>query len=223
MAIATSTSTPSQAGASSAEPAEQRVVFEQLDWTAYEQIVAALGDSHTARLTYDRGTLEIVMPSEEHKTAAEWIAVFVRILVEALGLELKSMGSTRLKYTALQRGAEPDKAFYIQNALQVSGRKVQFETDPPPDLVVEVDITHTDIDKNTFYASLGVPEFWRYNGKEIQFYHLQDRQYVEVEASPTFPYMPKARFYQFVAQAQFGETQASKALRTWIAEQASWD
>ena len=46
----------------------------------------------------------------------------------------------------------------------MAGKTVDLRSDPPPDIVVEVDITHTDIDKNRLYASLGVPEFWRFDG-----------------------------------------------------------
>jgi Uma2 family endonuclease len=43
----------------------------------------------------------------------------------------------------------------------VAGRRIDFATAPPPDLVVEVDITSTDLDKTRLYAALGVPELWR--------------------------------------------------------------
>ncbi|MEG4587042.1 hypothetical protein QUA54_17740 [Microcoleus sp. MOSTC5] len=46
---------------------EQRVIFHHLNWQAYQQIVRAIGESHSAHFTYDRGSLEITMPSEEHE------------------------------------------------------------------------------------------------------------------------------------------------------------
>jgi Putative restriction endonuclease len=66
----------------------------------------------------------------------------------------------------------------------VAGRNVDFAIDPPPDLIVEVDITHTDILKNQFYAQLTVPEFWRFNGQVLRIYQLQQGEYVEVDRSP---------------------------------------
>ncbi len=52
---------------------------------------------------------------------------------------------TTLDREDLDRGAEPDNAYYIQNQPRVAGRTVNLQQYPPPDLVVEVDITHTDI------------------------------------------------------------------------------
>jgi Uma2 family endonuclease len=125
------------------------------------------------------------------------------------------MGSTTMNYPGFRKGAEPDNAYYIQNQPLVKGRNVDFSQDPPPDLVVEVDITHTDIAKNQFYATLGVPEFWRFNGKVWRIYQLQEQVYVEVEVSPTFPQIPKERLYAFLAQAKEDEIDAVINLRSW--------
>ncbi|MEO1404361.1 MAG: Uma2 family endonuclease [Cyanobacteria bacterium J06635_1] len=133
-------------------------------------MLSALPQSRAAHLTYDHGTLEISRPLEEHERASELIGLFIRILVVEMGLKLKSMRSTTLDREDLDRGAEPDNAYYIQHQAQVAGRNVDLSTDPPPDLVVEVDITHTDIDKNRLYASMGVPEFWRFNGQTWRIY-----------------------------------------------------
>jgi Uma2 family endonuclease len=202
---------------------EQRVVFHGLDWQAYRQILTALPDRRSAKLIYDCGTLEITMPTEDHEFLGWMIGVFIRILVEELGYDLKTIGSTTIDYPALDRAAEADEAFYIQNQPQVAGRTVDFAADPPPDLVLEVDITHTDIDKNRFYASLGVPELWRFNDRELQIYQLQNQQYIEVSTSPTFPTVDKSRLYQFLEQCRSSEVQAAKALRVWIQDQQQPD
>jgi Uma2 family endonuclease len=125
------------------------------------------------------------------------------------------MGSTTMNYPSLKKGAEPDNAYYIQNQPLVKGRQVDFKQDPPPDLVVEVDITHTDIAKNKFYAKLGIPEFWRFDGKILRIYELQSQEYVEVDFSPTFPVVPKERLYTFLEEAQEDEMEAVYSLRTW--------
>ena len=111
------------------------------------------------------------------------------------------------------KGAEPDNAYYIQNHALVKGRNVDFSVDPPPDLVVEVDITHTDIQENQFYASLGVPEFWRFNGKAWWIYQLQSGTYVECDRSPTFTNIEKTQLYSFLSAAKEDEIAAVIALR----------
>ncbi|MEM6425643.1 MAG: Uma2 family endonuclease, partial [Cyanobacteria bacterium P01_D01_bin.128] len=143
---------------------EQRAVLRGLSWDAYRQILAALPQSRGSRLTYDNGVLEITVPLEDHEFYSRLIERFILTLVELMGLRIKTMGSTTMTYPQMNKGAEPDNAYYIQNQPLVKGRNVDFSQDPPPDLVVEVDITHTNIAKNQFYAALGVPEFWRFDG-----------------------------------------------------------
>jgi Uma2 family endonuclease len=100
----------------------------------------------------------------------------------------------------------------------VAGKTINLEQDPPPDLVVEIDITHTDINKLQLYASLGIPEFWRYNGEILRIYQLQNDAYQEVENSPTFPFLVKTKLYEFLTQAAVDEIAAEQQLRQWIAK-----
>lgn len=195
---------------------EKRVALSHLNWSGYLQIMAALGEHRSARLIYDQGHLEITIPLEDHETASEWIALLIRVWVTLAGLKLKTLGSTTLHRPDLDRGAEPDKAFYIQTYEQVAGKRIDLKTDPPPDLVLEVDITHTDIDKNRLYASLGIPELWRYNGETIHFFHLQGDRYTEVMTSPTFPLLQKQDLYQFLQSCLIDEIEAEQQLRLQI-------
>lgn len=110
---------------------EKRVTLRNLNWQEYQTIRSIVEERSNARLTYDNGTLELTMPLEEHETAAEHIALFIRLLVIEMGLKLKSMGSTTLDREDLNRGAEPDKGFYIQNQPKVAGREVDLSKDPP--------------------------------------------------------------------------------------------
>lgn len=195
---------------------EQRVTFRGLNWQDYQQILYALPQRRTARLIYDCGTLEITMPLENHEFALRLIELFIRILVLEMGLKLKTMGSTTMSRPLLNRGTEPDCAYYIQNQPLVAGRTVNFETDPPPDLVVEVDITHSDIDKNRLYGALGVPEFWRYNGKSWRIYQLREGEYEECDRSPTFPSVKKQDLYTFLANAYQDEIEAETTFRAHV-------
>ena len=51
--------------------------------------------------------------------------------------------------------------------------------DPPPDLVLEVDITHPSLDKLSIFAAVGVPEVWRYDGERVRMLALAGDSYVE--------------------------------------------
>jgi Uma2 family endonuclease len=200
---------------------EKRVTLRGITWQGYQDILRALPQTRASRLTYDDGTLEIAMPLEDHEQDSELIGLFIRILVVEMGLKLKSMRSTTLDRPDLNRGAEPDNAYYIQNQPQVAGRKVDLAKDPPPDLVVDVDITHTDVDKNRLYASMGVPEFWRFNGQSWTILQLQGEMYNEVSHSPTFPGVEKEDLYRFLEQARIDEVEAELSFRQWVRQQFS--
>jgi Uma2 family endonuclease len=200
---------------------ENRVTLRGLSWQGYQAILQALPQTRGARLTFDDGTLEIVVPLEIHEQGSELIGLFIRILVVEMGLKIKSMRSTTLDRADLNRGSEPDNAYYIQNQPKVAGREVNLAQDPPPDLVVEVDITHTDIDKNRLYASMGVPEFWRFDGQVWQILQLTGSAYQAVDHSPTFPWVEKTDLYRFLAAAQVDEVEAEVNFRTWVRQQLS--
>ena len=199
---------------------EQRVTLHDVSWESYEKILEALGNKRSALLSYYKGTLEITSPLEEHESSSSRIDQFINLLTEEGSMNLKSMQSTTLNKPTLKVGSEPDQCYYIANELQVRGKKVDLKTDPPPDLIVEVDITHTDINKNRLYAEIEVPEFWRYDGDRLTIYQLQGGEYQDVEASPTFPGVPKEKLYEFLNDCtQQGETQAKRNLRIWVREQ----
>jgi Uma2 family endonuclease len=197
---------------------ENRVTLQGISWQGYQDILRTLPQTRAARLTYDCGTLEITVPLEIHEFSGRLIELFVRILVVEMGLRMKTMGSTTLDRQDLTRGAEPDNAYYIQNQPKVAGRKVDLANDPPPDLVVEVDVTHTDIDKNRLYASMGVPEFWRFDGQIWRVLQLQNGEYADVSHSPTFPLVEKEDLYRFLEQALVDEVDAELNFRQWIRE-----
>jgi len=200
---------------------EKRVTLRGITWQGYQDILRALPDSRSSRLVFDNGILEIVVPSQLHEEMSELIGLFIRILVVELGLRLKSLRSTTLNREDLNRGAEPDNTYYIQNYSKIIGKIIDLAQDPPPDLIVEVDITNSDIDKNRLYASMGVSEFWRFDGDIWQILVLRDSGYVEVSHSPTFDWIEKEDLYRFLEQARIDEVEAEIEFRAWVRERRS--
>lgn len=198
---------------------EKRVALDNITWQAYEQILNALGENRAARVHYYQGILEIMTPLEAHENSSENIGILIHILTEELNLNIKSLASTTLKIADKKTGAEPDKCYYIKNEPAVRSKTVDLNQDPPPDLVLEVDITHTDINKKQLYQDIQVPEFWRYNGKKLTIYLLKEEKYQESEKSLSFPILTKAMIYEFISQCRTnGETQAKREFRTKIQE-----
>ncbi|MEM7770032.1 MAG: Uma2 family endonuclease [Cyanobacteria bacterium P01_A01_bin.37] len=121
-------------------------------------------------------------------------------------------------------GAEPDSCYYIQSEPLVRGREtIDLNAgDPPPDLVIEIDISTNSLDKRSLYAGLAVQEFWRFTGETIQFFILQPSgiAYQTVDRSPTFPWFPADKLAELLAQRlTLGETQTLRQFRTCVRQQ----
>jgi Uma2 family endonuclease len=158
-------------------PSEQRTVLHNISWETYEHLLADHLDSSSPRFTYDRGTLEIMVVSSRHERPNRLIALLVETVAEEMGIDLENLGSTTFKRGDFERGFEPDSCFYIQNEERVRGEdEIDPNVDPPPDLVIEVDITSPSLDRLPIYAHFGVPEVWRYDGERVIIYELRSTE-----------------------------------------------
>lgn len=145
------------------------------------------------------------------------------MLCEEFGLEVKTTGSLTLARYDLEKAGEPDSSYYIQNEFLVRDKEnIDLNQDPPPDLVLEIDYSRPKIDKLSLYASMGIPEFWRYNGSVLQIYTLLENQYSEVELSPTFSLISVKDIPQWIQESKkIGQLAAKNAFRTWVKQQIS--
>jgi hypothetical protein len=57
---------------------------------------------------------------------------------------------------------------------------------------------------------MGVPELWRYNGRNWRIFQLQNGEYQECDHSPTFAWVEKEYLYQLLTQAQQDEIEAER-------------
>ncbi len=146
---------------------EQRVLLPNVSWGTYERLLKEREERRAPRFFYDRGVLEILSPSKGHETVAGIVASLVKELAVEFDLDVEGAGSTTFKREDLDRGFEPDECFYFRNIERVRGKAdINLDAgDPPPDLVVEVDITSPSLNKLPVYARLGVREVWRYVGQ----------------------------------------------------------
>ena len=199
---------------------EQRVVLRNISWQTFETMLAEMGNDRASRLAYDRGTLEIMTPLLPHEYWNRLIERLIFVLGEELNLEILPAGSTTLKREDLRRGAEPDSSYYIENEARVRNKiAIDLNNDPPPDLVVEVDLTSSSLDRFQIYASLGVPELWRYDEGVLNIYQLQQEEYVECNNSPTFAQLPLIEIPRFLEESQrIGVMGMTLNFRHWVRE-----
>ncbi|MGK7875765.1 MAG: Uma2 family endonuclease [Xenococcaceae cyanobacterium] len=199
---------------------EQRALLQEVDWQCFEFLLQKLGETRATRLTYDQGVLEIMTPLLPHESAKCGIDRLIAVLIEELDLNVRSTGSLTCKREDLDRGAEPDTSYYIQNEPLVRGKdNINLSEDPPPDLVVEVEYSSSAINKLRLYAAMGVPEFWRYNGKQLRIYRLEGKEYVPCKNSAIFEPIDVNEIPRFLQeQKNIGEIPMIKAFRACVRE-----
>ncbi len=205
-----------------AKPLEQRIVLSNIAWETYERLLADHLDSSAPRFAYDRGLLEIVSPSTEHEERNRTLASLVEVVAEETTVDFRNVGSMTFKRRDLERGFEPDSCFYIQNEPRVSGRvQIDLASDPPPDLVIEIDIANSSLNKMPIYAEVGVPEVWRDDGERIIILLLHRGEYRSVATSAALPILTGDVLTHFVAQSKtLKRTAWLRALRSWVRGQA---
>lgn len=203
-------------------PTGGTLILNEISWEEYEDLLADLGDSNRVRVSYDNGRLEIMSPSLSHEGYKDLILWMSQTLADQMDLDMESAGSTTFKKQPFAQGAEPDTCFYIQNAARIIGkRQIDLETDPPPDVIVEIDVSHESKGKFAFYAALGVPEIWRYDERQAQIYHLVEHCYVESSNSLAFPVLTAAALNEALEQSKTeGQSAALKTSRNWLKAQS---
>lgn len=211
-------------------PTEKRIVLPGVSWQQFETLLEELGPTRTARLTYDRGKLEMMTPLEEHERCSRLIESLMLVVADEMEIQINSIGSILLKRADLGCVAQPDSSYYLTEKIRSNRAELDLNQSPPPDVVVEVSITKSSLDKFAIYAALGLPEVWQYwttigdnvlRGN-LLIYQLQNGQYVECLTSPTFPFLPAKRVLEFLDQSdKIGLAQALTIFRSWIQTQRS--
>lgn len=199
------------------------ILLDNISWQTYETLLEALQDQRGIRLTYDCGKLEIMAPLDPHEGYKKLVGRCIETVTEELNINIRSLGSRTCRRQDLEKGLEPDQCYYIANEARVRDlEQINLDRDPPPDLIIEIDITSSSLDRMSLYLALGVPEVWCYDGERLQFYTLQEQSYQIVERSPTFPFLSPHDILRFIEQrATIGETALIRSFRQWIRTQAS--
>lgn len=197
---------------------ENRVLLYGVSWETFERLLADVGDRRTTLFHYTNGTLEIMSPLSLHEGSSRFFDRLLTIFVDELDIDMRCLGSLLMKIPELKIGSEPDSCYYIKNELTIRAQEnVIVGQDPPPDLVLEVDITNPSDRRLPIYALLGVPEVWIYDGYSLEFLALQNGGYVPIENSLSFPTLPAAIIVEYVQKRLLlGESKTLKEFRGWV-------
>ncbi|NUQ61798.1 MAG: Uma2 family endonuclease [Pirellulales bacterium] len=166
------------------------VILRHQTWADYEELLQCRQDNAAIKVRYNARTQEIrlMAPLPKHGKNSDVLSDLVKILLRHLGREWEGFDPITLKRFG-EAGLEPDWCVYIHNRNAILGKeRIDLETDPPPDLALEVDATSPSSPED--YEPLRIPELWIYREDSLHIYVFDGRHYRETSDSPNFPAVP---------------------------------
>ncbi|MGI0496161.1 Uma2 family endonuclease [Limnospira platensis] len=154
-------------------------------WQEYQTLCLSRGDGSIPRIKYRSGEVLLMSPLPKHGRDASLIADIIKVLLDWTGREYDSFTPVTMGLPE-QSAIEPDYCFYINHWQAVSGKeRIDWRKDPPPDLVLEIDVTsYSDI---LDYLPYRVPEVWLFRQQQLLIYQLQGDEYQVKSQSQYFP------------------------------------
>jgi len=161
------------------------VVRSPATWQEYQALCDRRGDGSIPRIKYRSGKVFLMSPLPKHGRDASSIADIIKVLLDRIGREYDSFTPVTMQLPE-ESGIEPDYCFYIDRWEAVSGKeRIDWRNDPPPDLVLEIDVTsYSDVSD---YIPYRVPEVWLFRNKQLSIYQLQGDGYDLRSQSRYFP------------------------------------
>jgi Uma2 family endonuclease len=197
----------------------QRVYATGVPWAVYLHL-AELRDARRSgvKITFDRGRIELMSPKIQHEQPHFRLGLVVMTLAEELDVELRNAGATTLRREGGEQGLEADDSFYIAHVRDVLGvRDIDLTVHPPPDLVIEIDLTFSSVAKEAIYGPMGVPEVWRMDDGQVAIRHLQaDGTYRPESRSLAFPQVTADELTRLLSETEDeGELAFVRRCRAW--------
>jgi len=159
-----------------------------------------------------------MVPSTEHERFKARIGRLIEAMTCELEIPITSGGSTTFKSKLLKKGLEPDECYWVAHARAVwKLTDFVFGRDPAPDLAIEVEVTETAVRRLGIYASLGIPEVWRWRKGKLVFLELADGEYDEIGKSRAFPFLTPEPIVRFIAEANKAPDETA-----WIRKFTAW-
>lgn len=160
---------------------ERRIFLGGISWDTYQSLRKA-DENYHLRMTYDHGALEIASPSRRHEQVSYLLGSMIDQWVVRHKIDMAAGRNTTFSRRDLDQGLEPDNCYWFRNERAIRNKAdVDLRIDPPPDLVLEVDISRSSIPKMPIYAALGVPEIWQWRLDAIEVFRLNDRRQYAVK------------------------------------------
>jgi Uma2 family endonuclease len=201
-------------------PARQVLCLDGVSWDQYVTICDALQDRAGLRTAFDGESLELMTTSMPHERFKKLLGRLFETLTLELGINIVCAGNMTFRRQDLERGLEPDQCYWVANeAVMRHLDEWQPDIHPPADLVFEVDIKSSSINRQAIYARLGVAELWRFDGTTLQSLSLQGDHYVAIPTSLAVPGLAVNDLLPFLYRmASDGENAALLSFVDWVHE-----
>lgn len=163
-------------------------------WKDYCALRDSRGDGSIPRIKYRDGEILLMSPLPRHGREAHLLARIVEALLDRQNRNYEAFIPITMDIPE-EGGIEPDYCFYIDNWQAAIGKdKIDWQSDPPPDLGIEIDVTtYTAAD----YLPYKVPEVWLFKKSALKIYALQEESY---QLQPLSRYFPKIDLPTLIAQ-----------------------
>jgi Uma2 family endonuclease len=204
------------------ETDEQRFVLGGIRWESYVAISDSLDEHSGVRLIYNDGRLTFVGKSRRHERLAESLDHLVLAIAVYLPIACEPSGEATYRRRQKEAGVEGDRTFHFGiNAQRMQGMEnYDFDVDPPPDLAIEVEATHSADDAIAAWGRLNVPEVWRFDAATFTctFWNRRDDgTYEEVMRSTFLPMLQPSDVVDQMRRAiDLGTPEWFRQLEVWV-------
>jgi Uma2 family endonuclease len=164
-------------------------------WQDYCALRDSRGDGSIPRIKYRDGEILLMSPLPRHGREANILADIVKALLDSKNRNYEAFTPITMDIPE-EGGIEPDYCFYIDNWQAAVGKdRIDWQTDLPPDLVIEIDVTTYTAAAD--YLPYKVPEVWLFKKSGLKIYSLQEETY---QLQPFSRYFPEVDLATAIAQ-----------------------
>jgi Uma2 family endonuclease len=203
-------------------PDIDRVTMLNIGPNGLDRYLELVGDRCNPLIKYRDGRLTLVSPSQRHERGADRLDDLIKMVCDELGIDSRATASTLYRRPGMDHGLEADKTYYVAHEPDVRGvaGDIDLTIHPPPDLAIEVVVSHSPVKSLEVCRELGVAEVWVYwtAAGELEFWHLDPSgQYVSATASRAFPFLSPADVLPWVeAISEEPDRLWRGRLRKWV-------
>jgi Uma2 family endonuclease len=206
------------------EPGKFVELFD-LEWYQYFAISRAIGERPNPRLIYSDGSLQILVISRRHDWFGERLGQLVIAVAAGCGILWEDAATTTYECEEDEVAVEGDKTFYFGDHAKLMKGSVNIDLDsqPPPDLAIEVEVGHSANKALKVWGRLGVPEVWRIDPKKEQvrfFRRNDDGTYGTIDRSLGLPALtPNDVLDQLRLADSLGASEWFARLQDWVRDE----